>query len=334
VPAVTAPPNILFAEKDRPNLHERYYDIALPNAPLWLTPHFEARVRKQGCVTMNMQPSALFGFLRDGEYKNLHRLVHDGEITPGADFGIRIAVEAAMGYGEQSHELIYGALNIGNLGCRFYGPYCVVIKTSSIADRVTFIEQNSMSYYSLSFVGNTFAGLLPAGGMALRDDVHLLAVAKLAERLNHVRGYDLPAMCDAVAGYFDSIEAHIFGAVRVADIEEIRVPPELIVQHQYLSTRRNRSQDDDVWYRAHDKVLGAIEDRQIRVRVAAFEHIIAPLSGAVVTGRSLGVNDRTATERKLRAKDAAAHRQPAQLAVDGGDSRLAPSGLPRSSSGA
>jgi hypothetical protein len=261
------PPNVAIAIADRGALCDRYAET-VPTAPLGLTPHFEARVKKLGRVSMNCQPSALVGFLRDGNYKNLHELIAEHHITPGADYGVRLAVETALGYAGHHRNLIYGSLNIGNAGCRFYGPYCVVLKPDSVAERVVFLEQNSMGYFGLRFVGDQFDGKLEEGVWAREADVYMLAVCKLVERLKAMRGYDVPAMCDAVAGYFDSIEAHIYGEVLAEHIEEIRVAPELLVQFLYLKSRKKRSVDEAVWYRTHAKVLAAIERKNIRLRVA------------------------------------------------------------------
>jgi hypothetical protein len=264
----TPPPNVVLAESDHADLVAIYKD-ALLRGPLGLVQQFEALIRAAGRVGINCHPSGLVGFLEEGVYKNLHQLVSAGKVVPGADYGFRLFVERALGYGECGQKIIYGSLNIGNGGCRFYGDYCVVLQTNAVRDRVSFLRHNAFSYITRTALGAAVQAGVPPGSRSTWESVPMLAVAKLQEVLASLRGYNVPALQEAVAGYSDCLEAHIYGPVERSQVEEIRVPLALIVRILYLRGRVWKTPplppEDELFLRTHNTVLDTIERYNLRL---------------------------------------------------------------------
>ncbi len=259
------PLNVQLAQQDLPFLTQRYTG-ALQRCPPGLALQFEVRIRDFGRVGINCKPSGLVGFLDEGLYRNLHQLVGLGRIPPGTDYGVRLMVENRLGYQAIGIDICYGSLNTGNCGCRFFGDYCVVLQQDAIKDRVAFLEKNAFSFFGMDLLGGPIAGQrLPKGCRATWDNVSKLALAKLYPMLAGISSLDVPAMNDAIAGYSETIEAHIFGPIRRQDIEEVRLPSERLVRVMYLRGSKSLSSDDQLFLNTHGMVLERLEHFKIRV---------------------------------------------------------------------
>ena len=57
----------------------------------------------------------------------------------------RLGIEKLL-FGPDGDHLVYGALNLGNIGLFSYGACCVFLATKPIEPMLSFLEENSFSY--------------------------------------------------------------------------------------------------------------------------------------------------------------------------------------------
>lgn len=153
---------------------------------------FAGFVKYRWTISINMKPSDLLKFLSSGRYKNEYEVaISDVEMMKkmgGPDVSVKqLRKKRLKSYYESrtkfnrvfegGERFKYGALNIGGLGPKKYGSYCVVIKRerSKEFSVLAFIKEDSLN----SYVDGGHADierLKP--DVANRECVHILAVIK------------------------------------------------------------------------------------------------------------------------------------------------------------
>ena len=121
-------------------------------------------VKDKWTLSINMRQGMLNSFLIAGRYKNIYevkrgvggelRKVRPLEISEEqavekhlkSRYKLRITFDRTF---EDGEKFKYGALNIGGLGLKRYGEYCVVIKRkqSKECSVLAFIKEDSLNYY-------------------------------------------------------------------------------------------------------------------------------------------------------------------------------------------
>lgn len=105
----------------------------------------------------------------------------------------RLGIEKLL-FGPDGDHLVYGALNLGNIGLFSYGACCVFLATKPIEPMLSFLEENSFSY--LTQRGASVTLHLPAGVRALWSSVHTLAIVKHRKELAASNHWTTKALAD------------------------------------------------------------------------------------------------------------------------------------------
>jgi len=92
----------------------------------------------------------------------------------------RLGIEKLL-FGADGDHLVYGALNLGGVGLYSYGACCVFLDGKTIAPKVSFLEENSFSYFTEN--GSSVTLHVPPGTRALWHSVPSLAVVKHRKEL-------------------------------------------------------------------------------------------------------------------------------------------------------
>ena len=125
--------------------------------------NFVKLVKNKWSISINMRHWALNNFLIAGKYKNVYELKKEQGEGLRKVRKLEISVEQAVekdlkGYYkgretfdcafEDGEKFKYGALNIGGLGLKKYGEYCVIIKRKQSEEfsSLAFIKKDSLNY--------------------------------------------------------------------------------------------------------------------------------------------------------------------------------------------
>lgn len=120
-------------------------------------------------------------------YLNLHDNLGAGAVV-GYDRDLaatRLGVDTVL-FGDDGKKLNFGAVNLGTIGLYSYGAACVFLKSKSIRDRTSFLQNNSFDYVTGSLPN---IGISPPsdGERALWRTVPMLATVKNALEFLGVR---------------------------------------------------------------------------------------------------------------------------------------------------
>ena len=94
-------------------------------------------------ISMNTSERGIFGFLNDGEYKNIHDLVKDGIKSHDDEYEKRKSFDDKF---DNGRAFKYGALFIGGCGVKEYGRFCMVLDKNYFK-KLCFVKQDSLKYY-------------------------------------------------------------------------------------------------------------------------------------------------------------------------------------------
>ena len=152
---------------------------------------FVKLVKDKWAISINMRQWVLNNFLVAGKYENIYGLKKERgeEIAKVRELEIPLeqAIEKHLkGYYksrvtfdrnfEDGEKFKYGALNIGGLGIKKYGEYCVVIKREQLEEHssLAFIREDSLNY-----VDNHHVNIKQLSqDIANTECVHLLVILK------------------------------------------------------------------------------------------------------------------------------------------------------------
>jgi hypothetical protein len=158
-------------------------------------------------------------------YSNYHLSVR-GKVRQAAteaNARQREAVDAIMfpGYGD---EIVNAALSLDGKGLTSYGAYAVLLKDIAVAKRATVLEENAFNFVKRHKVAPH--SVIPRGFRGVWVERQVLAVAKLADRIDSTTGRDmfpellLKSTTDRTRDEF--VEVHIFGTFNVNAIDGVR----------------------------------------------------------------------------------------------------------------
>ncbi|MFV9677729.1 MAG: hypothetical protein ACNYVW_08780 [Methanosarcinales archaeon] len=131
--------------------------------------NFVKLVKRHWTISLNMRQWVLNDFLIGGNYKNIYEVKKEQREELRGVRKLEIPVEQAIEKHlkdyyksrvafdhtfEDGEKFKYGALNIGGLGLKSYGDYCVVLKRKQLEDysSLAFIKEDSLNYVDGDYV--------------------------------------------------------------------------------------------------------------------------------------------------------------------------------------
>ena len=190
-------------------------------------------VEKNWCISINLKPSEVTGFLISGKYKNMYQVIEEDLKELRRERGTNISKEKAAknrigpfyekrkifeNRFKNSARFIYAAFNIGGLGLKKYGDFSLIIhqkkieKLSSCAflkkESITYIENNGLNTAQLK------------KDTADRETVHFLAAIKNEEKVQVTSAKEWP---NIVCSKNDYMEAVTTDEISPAHIDTLRV---------------------------------------------------------------------------------------------------------------
>lgn len=178
---------------------------------------FTELIKDKWTISINMRPWILNNFLIAGRYKNVYELEKEREDELKKEKELKISVEQALEKHlkdyyksrvtfdhtfEDGEKFKYGALNIGGLGLKRYGEYCVVIKRKQSEEHssLAFIKEGSLNY-----VNNHVNIEQLSQDIANRECVHFLATLKHENDIESIPANEWPSMICGDESYIEAI---------------------------------------------------------------------------------------------------------------------------------
>ena len=190
---------------------------------------FEKVMASSGAV-VNCTLPFLRDFATQGKtlYANYHKGVHAGvrKIALQENDQQRTVVDAIM-FGSYASSISFAALSLNDRGVESYGEYALKLRTITIADRATILEENSFDFVDHKKLGPKTS--IPLGCRSDWDDRGRLAVAKLEPSLDTgpIQSGGFKRLLLSSEGNFKTdhfMEVHIFGTFDFNAVEAISGP--------------------------------------------------------------------------------------------------------------
>lgn len=190
---------------------------------------FEAAVSRDSVAVINLWPDFLARFLQDkhGLFSGYAGLL-DAEArlaAPPPNDRERRGVEGIL-FGSYGAALRYAALSLDRRGLESYGVCAVVLRDRLCANRATLMEENSFHFVQRHTLAPGME--IPGGYRAGWRDRYMLAVAKLAERLEpDMSPSAFPGLLlrtDGNRATDEFIEVHIHGPFGRDAFVEVLIP--------------------------------------------------------------------------------------------------------------
>ena len=230
-------------------------------------------------VVFNIGADALRGFVLTDDYKNVyeHPVVEGKELRPSKK---RLLVDSIVGLDDPKN-YYFCALSVGGTGMRFYGEYCVVLKSPDDAASVKRVLDRN----SYDFTGPPLACFL--AGRSLTDQQQLaskltctfrsdalgdmLAIKVLQHHGARPRLLTIGSVGEAILSDVDYVEAYHEGKIRLRTVLEVRSHPEDEMTESSIEDRFVRGEavatEELQWAARRQQARVAMEEKGIRHRV-------------------------------------------------------------------
>jgi hypothetical protein len=131
-------------------------------------------------------------------------------------------------YGSEANQICYAALSLGCPGLTSYGAVSIQLRDIAIEARASVLEENSYCFFERHGIGAHLTAPIPAGFRAPWPTRHLVAMAKLGQRITDAttRAEFAALLLRAGTGREndDFVEVHIYGSFDIRAVERVRVP--------------------------------------------------------------------------------------------------------------
>jgi hypothetical protein len=232
-------------------------------------------------VVFNLGAIALLDFLQHGDYKNVYeRPVVNGRVRIPSN--TRIKVDQMLGL-DPPEAFYFCALAAGGTGIRFYGEYCVVLKSPEDSEAVArVLDRNSyeliqapLSQFLTGLRATKRADLIRRLGAAFRHDEcgELLAVKVLQATNGRTRLLTAGTVGEAILDGEDYVEAYHRGKIEHGAVLEIRESPFDQQNEASISARFGAGDgvgaEEILWVARRQQVRNEIEKCGLERRVVA-----------------------------------------------------------------
>jgi hypothetical protein len=216
-------------------------------------------------VVINIRPDALLTFLDEGRYRNIYEFPHVGGKGPDQN---RLDADNRVGTGPQHY---FGAAAMGGVGIRYYGEYCMVLKTDFVDGDTQVFDRDS---YDVLFP--PLDGVSPADISCIKgkwsEDIAAMIMLRVLPELNHGRQIVTSGtIIELALKDQEFIEVHLAQQIHPYDIDQLIESPETAAMEARILERQrsalpNRMHELE-WARRRNEVVRRLEQKSIRHRV-------------------------------------------------------------------
>jgi len=232
-------------------------------------------------VAFNIGTDALREFVQSDDYKNVyeHPVVEGKELRPSKK---RMHVDRIVVPGDP-RDCYFCALTVGGTGMRFYGEYCVVLRSPDDAASVKYVLDGNSYDLAAAPLAQVFEGRsLPeqrevAGKLMCSFRTSelgdMLAIKVLQHHNARPRLFTIGAVGEAILSDEDYVEAFHEGKIRLATVLEVRSHPEDEMTESSIEDRYTRGEavtaEELQWVARRQQAREALDSKSIRHRVVS-----------------------------------------------------------------
>jgi hypothetical protein len=221
-------------------------------------------------MVINISAHALLSFLAERRYRNLYEMPVIGGTRrqPSAE---RQRVDGLLGFGRHAGDYYFGAVALGGTGVRFYGEYCMALKTEDVGDDTTIFDRDSYDLLlpPLESQDASIADILR--GTWGSDVVDMLTLKLLPELRDMNRLVTTGTVSEMILHDQEFVEVHKRGAIEPRAIEEVRQSPdEVAIESRIMARQANGFAPtalEVLWLRRRDEVVAALEREGVQYRI-------------------------------------------------------------------
>ena len=219
----------LRTEEEQQALEARYQQAKQNNESLQIA-ELETAIEKDSSAVINIDDEDLALFLKNAKklYTNYQHQIDAGIRLPAEmkNDRERSGTDGDLFGGECAKNIHYAALSLTDKGLDSYGDCTVILKDASMKWRASVLEENSFDFRKKHAQQIVVENGIPKGYRAVWAERHLLAVAKLAAKLNGVvvNLSELLLNTQGNRHTDDFMEVHIYGGVSHQTIAKVVAP--------------------------------------------------------------------------------------------------------------
>ena len=223
-------------------------------------------------MVVNISASALLNFLAEGRYKNLYEQPIIGGVTRTVSKE-RETVDELLGFGGHPEHYYFGAAALGGTGIRFYGEYCMALKSGEIDADTQILDRDSYDLVlpPLSDSSSPSRVASELKGNWSRDAIDMLTLKVLPELQGANRLITTGTVSEMILHDQDFVELHKKGEILTSSVEEVRQSPDEVAMESRVVARSNAGYPptalEILWLRRRDQVVEALERERIHYRM-------------------------------------------------------------------
>lgn len=218
-------------------------------------------------VVVNIRPDALTAFLNEGSYRNIYQspVIGGNRKEPDAK---RLAADAQVGTGPNHY---YGAAAMGGGGVRYYGEYCIVLKSDFVDSQTQVFDRDSYDVLFPPLDSAPNRAIESLKGTWDRDIASMIMLRVLPD-LNHQRQIVTSGtVIELALKDQEFIEVHLNRTFKPDDVDQIVESPETAAMEARILERQRgalpNSMHELEWVRRRSEVVRQLEKCGIRHRV-------------------------------------------------------------------
>lgn len=218
-------------------------------------------------VVINIRPDALMAFLKEGSYRNIYESPMIGGKRKGPDTN-RLEADKKVGTGPDYY---FGAAAMGGVGVRYYGEYCIALKTDFIDGKTQIFDRDSYDVLFPpldKFPSTAIASLKGTWGVDIAPMIKL----RVLPELNHQRQIVTSGtVIELALKDQEFIEVHLNKTFEPKNIDQIVESPDTAALEARILERQRGALPNAMheleWVRRRSEVVRRLEQCGIRHRV-------------------------------------------------------------------
>lgn len=216
-------------------------------------------------IVINIRADALLSFLAEGSYRNIYEMPMVGGQGPDQN---RRDADQMVGTGPGHY---FGAAAMGGVGIRYFGEYCLVLKSEVVNEQTQVFDRDSYDvlFSPLQDLSRDHIGCLKGKWGA--DIGAMIMLRVLPEVTQQRQIVTSGTVIDLALKDQEFIEVHLDQRIRPQDIDQVVESPDTVATETRILERvrngRPLREHEIEWVRRRGEVLEKLDQFGIRHRV-------------------------------------------------------------------
>jgi hypothetical protein len=192
-------------------------------------------------MVVNIPADALLSLLDEGRYRNAYDRPRVGGVEREPS-ETRRKVDTLLGFGADARHYYFGAVALGGTGVRFYGEYCMVLRSEAVPPSTRVFDRNCYDLVQppLEQVADTRRLVECLRGTWSRNLLDMLVLKCVPALRSTQRLLTAGTVSEAILRDEDFVEVHRRDTFGPGELEEVRQSPEESMLAAQIETRRRQ----------------------------------------------------------------------------------------------